>query len=483
MKRFPKYLAGAAGVVALGWIVPAIGQQPNAPRLNPGLSVPPAAAPAPVFPGPASPVPGSAAPGSYAPNNAARPAQRGMVMVPHALVTAIDDVKVPARDAGTLTKRNVKGGELVNVDFVLGEIDSRDTLAKQRIAQGEYDASLAQYNSKAEIEAAKKGYEVANAEWEQAKDIRAKNPGAISIQEYRRAEFQAQRAWAQIQVAETDNLVAGLTSKMKKAQLDATDIELSKKKIEAPIQGQIVEVYKHMGEWVQPGDPVFRLVRLDKVRVEGFVYAAEAGRNDIEGKPVSVTVKLPGEKETTVNGRVDFVSPIIEGSGRNRQYRIWAEVENQFVDGNFVIQPGASAEMTINTLAAKLPAAAAEAAPALNGFGGARSEAPATETPAVETLKPVVDEMPAPAAPMTPAAAPMAPAATPMATPMAPAATPMATPMAPAATPVTSAPAVRPMATPVTQAAAPMPAARPATQPNNTTAPRANPAPRPTQPR
>jgi multidrug efflux pump subunit AcrA (membrane-fusion protein) len=341
----------------------------------------------------------------------------------------------------------VKGGELVNAGFILATIDDRDTLAKQRIAQGELDAANAQFNSKAEIEAAKKGYEVANQEWEQAKVIRANREGAISTQEYRRAEFQAQRAWAQIQVAETDNLVAGLTAKMKKAQLDATDIELAKKKVDAPIQGQIVEVYKHVGEWVQPGDPVLRLVRLDKVRVEGFVYAADAGRGDVEGKPVKVTVYLPGgsadgtPKTITVNGRIDFASPLIEGSGRNRQFRVWAEVENPVVDDNFVIQPGASAEMHIDVLAAKLPAPApapASAAPALNGFGP-RTEAPAAEAPAVEALKP---ELPAAPAATTTTPMPMPMSAAPPAIPVTPASAtkrPM-TPASPAATPKSTTP-------------------------------------------
>jgi multidrug efflux pump subunit AcrA (membrane-fusion protein) len=277
MKRFPKCLAGTVGIVALGWLTPVVAQQVVPPRplnLNPALSVPPAAPALPAYSNPTNAPPSSSS------------TQNGMVSVPYALVTAIDDVKVPARDAGTITKLNVKGGELVNADFVLGLVDDRDTLAKQRIAQGELDAATAQFNSKAEIEAAKKGYEVANAEWEQAKEIKRQRDGAISVQDFRRAEFQAQRAFAQIQVAETENLVAGLTAKMKRAQLDATDIELGKKKIEAPIQGQVVEVYKHMGEWVQPGDPVLRLVRLDKVRVEGFVYADKAGRGDVEGKPV-----------------------------------------------------------------------------------------------------------------------------------------------------------------------------------------------------
>jgi multidrug efflux pump subunit AcrA (membrane-fusion protein) len=369
-----------------------------------------------------------------------------VVFVPHGLVTAIDDVKVPARDAGSLTKIHVKPGEFVEVDSVMGEIDNRDTLAKQRIAQGELDAALVQANSRAEIEAAKKGRDVAKAEWESAVEIKNRNPGAISEQELRRARFQYDRAEAQIQVAETDNRIAHQTVLIKQAQLDATQIELVKKKIEAPIQGQIVEVYKHVGEWVQPGDPVLRLVRLDRVRVEGFVYAAEAGRTELEGRPVRVKVYLPGEKEVVVNGRVDYASPVIEGSGRNRQYRIWTEIDNQFVDGNFLIQPGASAELTVDLTAPKIPAPAPVPAPApapANGFGP-RSEGPATETPTVESLKPELpDEAPmSPAlnAPETPAAIP-APVPAPAPVPMA-VQTPTLKPAAPALPrPATGAPA------------------------------------------
>lgn len=442
MKHFPKYLVGAAGIVCLGWIVPVVGQQAGPPRsLNSGVNVQPAAAPA--FSGP------SAAPVSSGP---ARPGQQGVVHVPHGLVTAIDDVKVPARDAGSLTKIYVKPGNYVEVDFAMGEIDNRDTLAKQRIAQGELDAALVQSNSKAEIEAAKKGRDVAKAEYDSALAIWEKSRGgAISEQELRRAKFQWDRSLAQIEVAETDNRVAQQTVLIKQAQLDATQVELRKKKIEAPIQGQIVEVYKHMGEWVQPGDPVLRLVRLDRVRVEGFVYAAEASRTELEGKPVKVTVYLPGEKQVIVNGRVDYASPVIEGSGRNRQYRIWTEIDNQFVEGNFLIQPGASAEMTVDVNAAKIPAPVAAPAPAVAPAGFApRSEGPAVEGPAVEALKPELPvEAPAPVlnAPAAPAPMPMAVA------PMTP--RPAVTTQAPTSRPATTPPSTKTATTPATKAPVP----------------------------
>jgi hypothetical protein len=163
-----------------------------------------------------------------------------------------------------------------------------------------------------------------------------------------------------------------------------------------------------------------------------------------------VKVYLPGNKETTLSGRIDYVSPLIEGSGRNRQYRVWAEVENQVVDNHFVVQPGASAELQIDILAAKLPAAEKEAppsldtAPALNGPAAAPAFGPRTEAPtspgAVEALKPEVPASPAPTpapaatTPATPGPAPAA--ARPMNTTTAPATKAPASPTAPRTTPM-----------------------------------------------
>ena len=71
-------------------------------------------------------------------------------------------------------------------------------------------------------------------------------------------------------------------------------------------------------------------------------------RSIVEQLPLVVYVDELDERSSA-----RYVSPLIEGSGRNRQYRVWAEVENPVVDGHFVVQPGASAELQIDILAAK----------------------------------------------------------------------------------------------------------------------------------
>jgi|GEM_PF-724182 len=274
------------------------------------------------------------------------------IKVPHGLVTLIGDVKVPAAETGVLMEIKVKEGDVVELEQALAVIDNRDTLAKRAMAQGELEVAQAQAESIAELEAAEKAWEVAKAELEQIRSIRSRNTDAVSLQEARRAQFQVERARAQIEVAKTDRLVAGLTTGVKRAQLDATDNELDRREIKAPLKGEVVEIYKKQGEWVQPGEPVMRIVSLDKLYVEGFVNADQASAGALEGKRANVTVHVFDPKtqkmiDHNVKGEINYASPLVEGSGRSRQFRVRAEVENTFADNRWIIQPGSMAEMTI----------------------------------------------------------------------------------------------------------------------------------------
>ena len=72
------------------------------------------------------------------------------------------------------------------------------------------------------------------------------------------------------------------------------------------------------------------------------------------GKDVKITVEAAGGKKHTVNGKIGFASPIIEGVGTSRQFRIWAEVDNKKTidpvtnQEIWELQPGSVATMTID---------------------------------------------------------------------------------------------------------------------------------------
>jgi multidrug efflux pump subunit AcrA (membrane-fusion protein) len=102
----------------------------------------------------------------------------------------------------------------------------------------------------------------------------------------------------------------------------------------------VVEVLRRRGEWVQPGDTVVRIVRLDKLRAEGFLPAKHASL-DLVGSQVRLKVASPDNKPLEFTGHIVFVNPEIDPL--NSQVRVWAEVENP----DLKLRPGMQATIMI----------------------------------------------------------------------------------------------------------------------------------------
>ena len=122
-----------------------------------------------------------------------------------------------------------------------------------------------------------------------------------------------------------DFKVAGMSRFVRLAEYNAAEEVLGRCGIEAPVDGVVTKVYRHAGEWVKPGDPVFRLVRIDRLRAEGFLEAKYATK-DLTGAPVRLVVEQGG-RQAEFPGKIVFVSPEIDPV--NGQARVWAEIENE----------------------------------------------------------------------------------------------------------------------------------------------------------
>ncbi|MBS0260865.1 MAG: HlyD family efflux transporter periplasmic adaptor subunit, partial [Planctomycetes bacterium] len=133
--------------------------------------------------------------------------------------------------------------------------------------------------------------------------------------------------------AEEDVQVAELARQIKESEVVRATRDLDRRKIRAPVAGMVVQLHKHRGEWVQPGEKVMRVIRLDRLRAEGFVHTKHLDR-DLLNAVARVRVTVPGRPEAEFTGRVVFVSPEIDPV--NEQVRVWAEVDNP----DLVLRPG-----------------------------------------------------------------------------------------------------------------------------------------------
>ncbi len=96
-----------------------------------------------------------------------------------------------------------------------------------------------------------------------------------------------------IEKAEKDMDVAGLQARVSQAELDAAAANVEHRRMTSPLDAVVVELSSHEGEWVQAGDPMMRLMRIDLLRVEGLLDAKNYRFSEIQGRPVQVTVTSP----------------------------------------------------------------------------------------------------------------------------------------------------------------------------------------------
>lgn len=146
-----------------------------------------------------------------------------------------------------------------------------------------------------------------------------------------------------VEQAQLQNEVDALTRDVKARMLDQAKLQLARRGLRSPLDGEVAEVFRHRGEWLEPGQRVMRIVRLDRLKVEGFVDS-RAITSSLRGAAVRVRVTLNDEdKPAIVKGKIVFISSEIDAV--NGQVRVWAEVENP----DLVLRPGLPAEMIIDT--------------------------------------------------------------------------------------------------------------------------------------
>jgi multidrug efflux pump subunit AcrA (membrane-fusion protein) len=146
--------------------------------------------------------------------------------------------------------------------------------------------------------------------------------------------------------ARLQNEVDGLTRDLKSRLVDQAKLHVQRRQVRSPIDGVVVEVFRRRGEWLEPGQRVLRIVRLDRLRVEGFVDAKKV-RGELRDAVVRVEVELADGIKSKVKGKIVFVSPEVDPV--NEQVRVWAEVDNP----NFELRPGLRAEMVIESAGKK----------------------------------------------------------------------------------------------------------------------------------
>lgn len=274
-------------------------------------------------------------------------AASGDPVIPKCMIGLVDDIQVPASDAGVLTHLGVREGSAIRAEDVLAKVDTREAEAQRNAAKYAVESALQRWKDDieerfalAQLEHAKSALtEIRNAN----KDLQA-----VTNDEVRTAELNVKRSELAIEKAQHDRTLAGHEYWVKKAELELAQIAVDKRTVFAPFDGVVLEVLRHQNEWVSPGDPIVRVIRLDTLQVDGYVNLDEYSPSQIDGCEVTVDVKVGPNKTISTAGRIVNIDPIAGTDGKGSRYLVRAEIANRQEDGRWQILSRLPAKMTIH---------------------------------------------------------------------------------------------------------------------------------------
>jgi multidrug efflux pump subunit AcrA (membrane-fusion protein) len=258
-------------------------------------------------------------------DDATRTQRPEVISIESVVVTISEQVSVPAADAGMIAEVLVKPGDLVAEGDLIARL--RDDDVRLLVDRTRINAEIAAKESSSDLDSryAAKTTEVARTELARSIESNAKYAKTVSNSELDRQRLLVDQGELETQRAEHQQQIAGLTHQIRDNEHRSALDQLALRKMTAPLKGMVVEVRSGRGEWVQPGDAVARIIRLDRLRVEGFL-SFRLGVRKLVGRAAEVTAQSDDGEIMVLPGKVVFVSPEIDPL--NDQVRVWIDIEN-----------------------------------------------------------------------------------------------------------------------------------------------------------
>lgn len=249
------------------------------------------------------------------------------------------DVMAPARTAGTLLKIKVAEGQRVRQGEVLGKIDDRVAANEFEAAQHETRVYQLQTENNVDLRLSAKSRAVSERELQRSQQANTRFADAVSDTELERLQLLVDQAKLSEEKAALDLRIAAANLELKRALANSVLEKRNRHDIVSPIDGVVVQMESQIGEWVDAGQPVFRIIKLDVLRVEADIDGTQFGE-ELIGQAVEFESQYRGNQQTHT-GTVTFVSP--EVNPVDQTIRIWADIQTPKRN----LKPGMRGTLTI----------------------------------------------------------------------------------------------------------------------------------------
>ncbi len=218
-------------------------------------------------------------------------------------------------NVGLIQECLVRPGDRVKAGQVLGRLFNKDVLADMEVR------ATALESSEIAIHQREAALEVARSKLRRAEALISRN--ALSAQDFQIQQLEVKNADLELKAA-----IKGQQSAQR--QLQQSKALVAAREITSPHDGVVVEIYKNTGESLTAGSSIFKVVKVDRMRVTGYLDVSDAWhvrpKQTVRVMPELEGVDLPIEREV-FEGKITFVDSEIDP--KTRTCRVFAEVENR----------------------------------------------------------------------------------------------------------------------------------------------------------
>lgn len=258
-------------------------------------------------------------------------------------VHLIDDIDVPAREAGLLIGVNAVDGQVVKQGDLLAQID--DQLAKRQLEEANLKLNIATKKAEdtTEVEAADKKQKLLTVMYD--RKVKLANQSSASQEDVETARFQKETAFFEFLKAKRDKDLAAEEAKTEEVKVNAAKDSIARHQLASPIEGHVFQTFKEPGEWVAAGDTVMRVARMNKLKATGLVDATRFSAQEIANRNVVITVRLARGQTAELPGKIVYID--FERKESGQKFQVWAEIDNKQENGQWLLNPDDYVSMRI----------------------------------------------------------------------------------------------------------------------------------------
>ncbi len=205
----------------------------------------------------------------------------------------VERIEVSAAELGIVDTVDVKVGDVVTTDQLLGQLNIGVLLESRRLAKHRAEST-------ARLDAARADMQLKQSMYENLQPLL--KSGHANPTEVDQSRTQYEQAQAALRIAADEMTEA-------KIELARIDAQILQRQIRCPIDGIVIDIHRRPGEFLPSSDPRFAtVVDISRLRCRFFVDT-EFAQSLREGEPMTVLI---GNSQTRTTATIEFVSPITE---------------------------------------------------------------------------------------------------------------------------------------------------------------------------